>query len=118
MDKFSSSLEKTITLDCLGVKHYFIISIRNLLHDGSQIACSESPIPKFDRPVRFNDMESSESLTTEPAMIRDAYLEHFHKWLELIQGCCHEFDTDYHRVSLDQDYEKVLADFLLRRAQS
>jgi uncharacterized protein (DUF58 family) len=73
---------------------------------------------KFDRPVRFEDLESSFSLVTEPASVRDEYLKQLHQFLELMRAGCHEFKTDYRQVLTDQDYEKVLADFLVERARS
>lgn len=72
---------------------------------------------QFDRPVRFVDMETSYSIVTEPAMIRDQYLHQLRTFLELLRAGCHEFNTDYRRVITDESYEKVLADFLIERAQ-
>ncbi len=73
---------------------------------------------QFDRPVRFDDLESSDSLVTEPAMIRDRYLEEIRGFLDRLKQGCHEFAADYRRVTLDQDLEKVLLDFLTERARS
>jgi hypothetical protein len=71
----------------------------------------------FDRPVRFVDLESSGSLVTEPSLIRDEYLSQLNNFLARIQSGCREFKADYRRVTTDQNYEKVLADFLVERAQ-
>ena len=71
----------------------------------------------FDRPVRFVDLESSGSLVTEPSLIREQYLAELNKFLAHIQGGCREFKADYRRVTTDQSYERVLADFLVERAQ-
>lgn len=71
----------------------------------------------FDRPVRFADMESDFSMVTEPALIRDRYLEQFNGFLEALRRSCHEFNADYRRVVTDENYEKVLADFLIERAK-
>jgi len=71
---------------------------------------------QFDRPVRFVDLESSSSLVTEPASIRDEYLRQIGLFLEQLRAGCHEFGADYHRVMTDQGYEKVLGDFLVERA--
>jgi hypothetical protein len=73
---------------------------------------------QFDRPVRFNDLESSFSLVTEPAMIREQYLTELHKFLDRLREGCHEFGADYRRVTLDQPLEKTLSDFLLERART
>jgi uncharacterized protein (DUF58 family) len=71
---------------------------------------------KFDRPVRFVDMESSYSLVTEPAVVRDRYLQQINAFLEAVRRGCHEFNADYRRVVTDENYEKVLANFLGERA--
>jgi uncharacterized protein (DUF58 family) len=72
---------------------------------------------EFDRPVRFVDLESSGSIVTEPALIREQYLAEINKFLNRITSGCREFKADYRRVLTDQLYDKVLADFLVERAQ-
>ena len=39
---------------------------------------------EFDRPVRFVDLESSESIITEPAMIREQYLAEVNRFRRVI----------------------------------
>lgn len=73
---------------------------------------------QFDRPVRFNDLESSFNLVTEPNSIRDEYLTQLQRHLERLKQGCHEFNAEYHQVILDQSYEKLLADFLTNRAHA
>lgn len=73
---------------------------------------------EFDRPIRFQDMESSFSLVSEPAMIRDAYLKEFHQYLEQVRGGCMELNVDYRRVITNEPYESAIAGFLRDRAQS
>ncbi len=72
---------------------------------------------QFDRPVRFVDLESSFSLVTEPANVRDEYLRQLRLFLANLKAGCHEFGADYRQVVTDQNYEKVLANFLLERAR-
>jgi len=73
---------------------------------------------KFDRPVRFVDLESSFTLITEPSMIRDEYLRQFGIFLEHVKRGCREFKASYRQVVTDQDYERTLADFLVERARA
>lgn len=73
---------------------------------------------QFDRPVRFNDLESSYNLVTEPNTIRDEYLAQLHRHLKHLKEGCNQFNADYRQVILDQDYEKLLADFLSERASA
>lgn len=73
---------------------------------------------RFDRPVRFNDLESSFNLVTEPNTIRDEYLAQLRRHLDRLRQGCHEFNAEYRQVVLDQSYEKILADFLSERAHA
>ena len=72
---------------------------------------------RFDRPVRFVDLESSFSLVTEPATIRDEYLRQLHLFLEALRAGCHEFGADYRRVVTDQACEQAVAEFLIQRSR-
>jgi hypothetical protein len=71
---------------------------------------------QFDRPLRFVDLESSFSIVSEPSSIRDEYLRQLGLFLERLRGGCNEFGVDYRQVVTDQDYERVLADYLIERA--
>ncbi len=70
---------------------------------------------EFDRPIRFVDLESPFQLVTDPAVIASDYRRELDGWLGGLQRGCREFGVDYQRVTTDQDYEKVLAAFLLPR---
>lgn len=72
---------------------------------------------QFDRPIRFTDLESSGSLVTEPSLIRDQYLAELNKFLDRMEKGCREFKADYRRVLTSRNYDGVLADFLVDRAQ-
>lgn len=72
---------------------------------------------EFDRPVRFEDLESSFKLITEPASIKQQYLTELNKYLEVMRLGCHEFNVEYRRIVTNMPYEKALADFLVQRAQ-
>jgi uncharacterized protein (DUF58 family) len=73
---------------------------------------------RFDRPVRFVDLENAFSLVTEPAAVRDGYLSHLRDFIAGLRKGCHKFNADYRQVITDQDYEKLLADFLVERART
>ena len=73
---------------------------------------------RFERPTRFVDLEGPGSLLAEPAVIRHHYLEQLQEYLEALYQGCHQFNADYRRVVIDEDYEKVLADFLVERARA
>lgn len=73
---------------------------------------------QFDRPMRFMDMERSHQLIAEPSMIRSQYLQELDRYLERMQSGCREFNADYRRVITDENYEKVLADFIVERTRA
>jgi uncharacterized protein (DUF58 family) len=70
---------------------------------------------KFDRPMRFVDMETDESVVAEPTMIFPKYRAALDAYLEHLRVGCREFKVDYQLVLTESNYEKVLADFLLSR---
>jgi uncharacterized protein (DUF58 family) len=72
---------------------------------------------QFNRPVRFVDLETSMNLVTEPASIRDRYLEQLRLFLDRLRTGCNEFSADYRQVITDQSYEKVLAEFFIERSR-
>jgi uncharacterized protein (DUF58 family) len=72
---------------------------------------------KFDRPIRFLDLEGNASIVTEPAIIREEYLRAVEKFVARLKDGCHEVKASYHQIVSDQDYEKILAEFLIERAR-
>lgn len=73
---------------------------------------------KFERPVRFHDLESSAQIVSEPSLIRDQYLEIFHKYLRDFESACQEIDVDYRRIVTDESIETPIANFVIERALS
>jgi hypothetical protein len=69
----------------------------------------------LDRPIRFQDMEGSDVLLAEPEIIREPYLEAVREYLQKIHEGCNKHNADYRRVSTDQPYDAILADFLVDR---
>ena len=72
---------------------------------------------KFDRPIRFLDLEGNSSVVTEPALIRDEYLRQVDRFVGRLRDGCHEVKASYHQIVSDQDYERILAEFLIERAR-
>jgi uncharacterized protein (DUF58 family) len=71
----------------------------------------------FRRPMRFLDMEGGPSIFAEPNEIADRYLKALEGYLAGLRQVVLESAVDYHRVTLDEDYEQVLMRFLVNRAQ-
>ncbi|MFN0051227.1 MAG: DUF58 domain-containing protein [Planctomycetales bacterium] len=71
----------------------------------------------FRRPMRFLDMEGGPAIFAEPNEIADRYHKALGSYLERMKQILLESAVDYHRVSLDEDYEKVLMRFLVGRTR-
>ena len=72
----------------------------------------------FYRPMRFLDMEGGPSVFAEPNEIADRYHKALQLYLDGIRQLVLESAIDYHRVSIDEDYEKVLMRFLVGRTRA
>jgi uncharacterized protein (DUF58 family) len=70
----------------------------------------------FRRPMRFLDMEGGPSIFAEPTEIADRYNRALQQYLEELKQVVIESAVDYHRVCIDEDYERVLVRFLMGRA--
>jgi uncharacterized protein (DUF58 family) len=69
----------------------------------------------FDRPTRFVDLEGSGSLVVEPSAIQSQYHQALDAYRHHLRRGCFEFRVDYRQVVTDENYETVLANFLLAR---
>jgi uncharacterized protein (DUF58 family) len=73
---------------------------------------------KFRRPMRFLDMEGGPAIFAEPNEIARRYQQALDDYLQGLKQVVLESAIDYHRVTIDEDYEKVLVRFLMSRAQA
>lgn len=72
----------------------------------------------FKRPTRFVDMEGGETIFADPNDIFDRYQKAVADYLQQLQAIVLETGIDYHRVGIDEDYERVLFRFLAGRTRS
>lgn len=71
---------------------------------------------KFDRPIRFLDMEGGVPLLADPSIIAAQYRKSLQTYLESLKTVIRDTAIDYHRVDISEPYDKALARFLLGRA--
>ena len=69
----------------------------------------------FERPTRFVDLEGAGSLITEPAVIREQYLESMRIHLESLAQGCLESEADHRIIRTDVPVAEVLDKFLGER---
>jgi uncharacterized protein (DUF58 family) len=72
---------------------------------------------KFRRPTRFLDMEGNTAIFADPNEIADRYHRALDTYLTELKRVVLESAVDYHRVLIDEDYERVLMRFLIGRAR-
>jgi uncharacterized protein (DUF58 family) len=70
----------------------------------------------FRRPMRFLDMEGGTAIFADPTEIADRYHRALNGYLTELRRVVLESAVDYHRVLLDESYERVLTRFLVGRA--
>ncbi len=70
----------------------------------------------FQRPMRFLDMEGGPSVFAEPSEIVDRYRKALDAYLAELKAIVLASSVDYHRVNIEEDYERVLLRFLAARA--
>jgi uncharacterized protein (DUF58 family) len=72
----------------------------------------------FQRPMRFLDMEGGAAVFAEPNDIADRYHKALNRYLDGVKQAAIETAVDYHRVSIDGDYEQALLSFLIGRTRA
>jgi uncharacterized protein (DUF58 family) len=72
----------------------------------------------FRRPMRFLDMEGGPAIFAEPNEIAERYQKALSGYLDELLTVVRESAVDYHRVTIDQNYEQILMNFLVGRTRS
>lgn len=72
----------------------------------------------FDRPARFVDMEGGETVLADPSLITRRYQDVVKTYLAGMDEVVRTTGADYQRVLMKENFEEVLARFLLSRLQS
>jgi len=73
---------------------------------------------RFRRPMRFLDMEGGPAIFAEPNEIADRYQKALGNYLDGLHQVVLESAVDYHRVTIDENYEQVLMRFLVGRTRA
>jgi uncharacterized protein (DUF58 family) len=71
----------------------------------------------FRRPMRFVDLEGGPSIFADPTEIADRYHRALSAYQAALKQHVLESSVDYHRVLLNEDYEKALMRFLVGRTR-
>ena len=69
----------------------------------------------FDRPTRFDGMESDDRLNCNPKALREGYLSALQEFLEEVRHGCARATADYALLRTSQPLDAALAAFLAKR---
>ncbi len=73
---------------------------------------------RFQRPMRFLDMEGGAAVFAEPSEIAGRYHKALGDYLDGLRDIVLESGVDYHRATVGDNYEKSLVEFLIGRARA
>jgi uncharacterized protein (DUF58 family) len=75
----------------------------------------EEQLDLDDRPYRFIDMETKESIRLNPIEVREKYQESFYKLRHELEIRCGRYNIDYVQADINQGFEGILLPYLFKR---
>jgi uncharacterized protein (DUF58 family) len=75
----------------------------------------EEELDLEDRPYRFVDMETNESLKLNPVEVREKYREQFQKARHELEVRCGRYQIDYVPADINKGFEGILLPYLFKR---
>lgn len=70
-----------------------------------------------DRPYEFIDLESGEKTRLVPGEIKSSYQQAMKEYLNQLKMKCHQFKIDFIEVDVKEPFQKVLSQYLIKRAR-
>ncbi|MGE0704163.1 MAG: DUF58 domain-containing protein [Vicinamibacterales bacterium] len=71
----------------------------------------------FDRPTRFEDLETSDEVVAVPSAVRSSYLKAMNEMIDRYKRDLGSSGIDYHQITTDQPLELALLAYLSTRAR-
>ena len=75
----------------------------------------EEELDLDDRPYRFVDMETNESIKLNPVEVRERYREQFKKARHELEVRCGRYQIDYVQANINKGFEGILLPYLFKR---
>lgn len=94
--------------------------LKHFRHDGHEVIVLQvlDPLEKsfaFSRDARFRDLETDETIVTQPWHLRRAYQQTMKQFLDELKSGCRENGADYAQFTTDQPYDFALMEYLTKR---
>jgi uncharacterized protein (DUF58 family) len=68
-----------------------------------------------DRPYVIEDLESGQKMKLNPSQIKETYHEKIEEYYKQIALKCNQYKVDLTRININDNIQKVLAEFLIKR---
>ncbi len=75
----------------------------------------EEQLDLDDRPYKFVDMETNESIKLNPVEVRERYKEAFYKVRHELEIRCGRYNIDYVQADINKGFEGILLPYLFKR---
>jgi uncharacterized protein (DUF58 family) len=77
----------------------------------------EEELEMEDRPMKFVDMESGETIKLNPVEVREKYRESFHKVRHELEVRCGRYGIDYVEADINKGFEGILLPYFFKRSK-
>jgi len=77
----------------------------------------EEELDMDNRPMKFVDMESGETIKLNPIEVRERYRESFHKVRHELEVRCGRYGIDYVEADINKGYEGILLPYFFKRSK-
>ncbi len=85
--------------------------------DGSIRSNLEQNLDFENRPYRFVDLESGDSLKLNPVEVQEAYKKIMNQRKDALLRHCYQYRIDYVEADINKDYNQVLTSYLIKRTK-
>ena len=75
----------------------------------------EEELDLDDRPYKFVDMESGETIKLNPVEVREKYQQAFSKVRKELEVRCGRYNIDYVEADINKGFEGILLPYLFKR---
>jgi uncharacterized protein (DUF58 family) len=108
--------------DLLDTKEEILAGIRHFRYNGHevlvfQILDSSERHFNFKGDVIFEDLETGESLRTQPSYIKKEYQSRMEQFIHELQASCLQDRVDYHLIETSDSLEDALISYLTKRSR-
>lgn len=70
-----------------------------------------------EKPYEFIDLETNEKVKLNPSQIKDSYQNYMQKYYHDLKIKCGHYKIDFVEADINEDYNKILSSYLIKRAK-